>query len=123
MRSARGRLDVVASCCIRGGAHGHLVVGELLQTADGRFLRRCWADGLTAEPPLEEVQLAIDLCAELQALRRAPALAREGADRWAELEARVGGERLTVRYPRPLIGDSQTDHPVDRLYDAIFGWP
>lgn len=121
--TAGGSLDVVASCFIRGGMHGYLMVGELVQTADGRLLRRAWADGLTEAPPLEEVQLEIDLRAELQALRRAPELVRPGSRRVAELEARVGEEILTIRYLRPLIDDRQTDHPADRLYDAIFGWP
>jgi len=71
---------------------------------------------------LEELVSTIDLAVELARLRREPVPERPN-HRVARLELSVGSDSLVVIFPRPLIGDVQTDHPVDRLFAAIFGWP
>jgi hypothetical protein len=115
---------VAARCTISGTAHGYLFEGELVQTVQGRLLRRRRNDlgPPLAELRLEPVDAVLDLRLELDRLRDAPPLVRPD-HRWARLELRVGAEAVVIQYPRPLIGDSPTDHPADRLYTVLWEWP
>lgn len=110
---------------MRQFAHDYAFEGELVQTEDGRCLRRVRND--LGAKSLEAVELQpapipLDLRAELDNLRAAPPLVRPDR-RVAELRLSVGEQTLELVVPRPLIGDQQTDHPIDRLYGALWGWP
>jgi len=121
-------IAVAARCMISGTAHGYLFEGELVQTLNGRLLRRRRNDlgpplaTLRFEPVAGPVCGPVDLRLALDRLRDAPPLVRPD-HRWARLELRVGAQSIAIDYPRPLIGDSPTDHPADRLYTVLWEWP
>ena len=114
----------IARCTISGFVHGYVFEGELVQTADGRLVRRRRNE---FGPPLDDlafeaVEPPVDLRAELDRLRSAPPLVRPDR-RFARLVVRVGSDAIELVYPRPFDGDVQTDHPADRLYAALWDWP
>jgi hypothetical protein len=115
---------VAARCTMSFAVHGYLFEGELIQTVRGRLLRRRRNElgPRLTELPLRPVGAALDLRRELVRLRSAPPLERPGR-RVAHLELRAGADAVVITYPRPLISDSLTDHPADRLYDIVFEWP
>lgn len=118
-------MQAIARLWMRQYAHDYAFEGELVQTEDGRLLRRVRNDlgakSLEAVPWMP-VTIQLDLRAELANLRAAPPLTRPER-RVADLRLTVGEQSLELRVPRPLIGDLQTKHPIDRLYAALWGWP
>ena len=98
--------------------------GELVQTADGGLARRHRDEfGPPLDKvPFEPVEPAFDLRVELERLRVAPPIVRP-MSRVARIEMRAGDAVVTFSYARPMKGDVQTDHPADRLYAALWGWP
>lgn len=122
--------EVIARCTMAGAAHGYRFEGELVQTVDARLLRRCRNElgPPLAELAFEPVDADLDLRIELARLRASPGsrnhrpLARRDR-RVVQLELRIGRDVIKIAYPRPVIGDVRTDHPADRLFAALWGWP
>jgi hypothetical protein len=109
----------MTSVTITFGVHGYSYVVELVQTADGRLMRRATND---FSPPLGRQSLSdavhqLDLRAELVALRAAGPLKRPD-HRVAKLEFEIDGERIEMMCAYPLVGDAPIDHPADRIFRA-----
>jgi hypothetical protein len=110
----------VARCTTSTSVHNHDFLGDLLQTAGGRLLRRRRSVAHSGE--WEAVESRVDLIKELAKLKSAGPVERV-LQRGERMTVEAGTATVSLLYPRPMLGEVPTGHPADRIYNALWGWP